>query len=220
MNKEEILSAYQYRHACKEFDAERTIPEEDVAFILETARLSPSSFGFEPWSFIVLQNQDIRSKLLPITWGAQKQLPTASHYVVLLARTKAGMLPESDYIQSIMKETQKLPPEVVERKGSIYRNFLENDFKIMGNERAMFEWSCRQAYIALGNMMTSAAMIGIDSCPVEGFDKDGAEHILREAGAMEGDEFGIACMVAFGYRKNEPRPKTRQSMERLVRWVR
>lgn len=68
--KEQILAAYRFRHACKEFDSEKKISDADFQFILETGRLSPSSFGFEPWKFIVLQNPRIREKLLPVTWGA------------------------------------------------------------------------------------------------------------------------------------------------------
>ncbi|WNF04870.1 NAD(P)H-dependent oxidoreductase [Brevibacillus borstelensis] len=220
MNKEQILEAYRFRHACKEFDPGRKISEEDFAFVLETGRLSPSSFGFEPWKFVVLQNQDIREKLLPVTWGAQRSLPTASHFVIILGRTKEDLLADSPYIQHIMKDVQQLPPEVVQRKGEIYHNFMEHDFHLLDNERAMFEWASRQCYIALGNMMTAAAQIGIDSCPIEGFDKDKVEQVLREIGVMEDGHFGIACMVAFGYRVQEPREKTRRPIEEVAQWVR
>lgn len=219
MEKTEILDAYRFRHACKEFDATRKISDEDFGFILETARLSPSSFGFEPWRFVVLQNADIREKLRLITWGAQKTLPTASHFVLILARTKAGLAPDSPYIRSIMEDVQQLPAEIVERKSAVYRKFLETDFDIWNNERAVFEWAARQTYIALGNMMTAAAMIGIDSCPVEGFEKEPAEALLREEGILRGEEFGLACMVAFGYRANEPRAKTRRTIDQVADWV-
>jgi nitroreductase len=218
--KEQILEAYRFRHACKEFDATKSISKEDFDFILETGRLSPSSFGFEPWKFLVVQNMDLRTKLLPVTWGAQKQLPTASHYVIILARTKPSMVAESEYIQHMMKDVQKLPPEVVQKKGEVYHRFLESDFDLLQNERVMFEWACRQTYIALGNMMTAAAQIGIDSCPIEGFDKEKVEGILREEGILTDDQFGISCMVAFGYRKNPPRDKTRQPIDQVVEWIR
>lgn len=217
--KEQILAAYQFRHACKEFDSEKKISEDDFRFILETGHLSPSSFGFEPWKFVVLQNPHLREKLLPVTWGAQKQLPTASHFVIILARTQKEMVADAPHIQNMMKHVQKLPEEVQVGKGNVYHKFLESDFKLLDNERAMFEWSCRQTYIALGNMMTAAAQIGIDSCPIEGFDKDQVEQILQEEGILAKDRFGVACMVAFGYRVREPREKTRQSLEQVVQWV-
>ncbi|WP_223066023.1 NAD(P)H-dependent oxidoreductase [Paenibacillus caui] len=219
MNKQQIIDAYQFRHACKEFDSGKKISEDDFQFILETGRLSPSSFGFEPWKFIVVQNPHVREKLLPVTWGAQKQLPTSSHFVIILSRTKQEMVADSDHIQHMMKDIQQLPEEVVKGKGSVYKKFLESDFKLLDNERVTFEWACRQTYIALGNMMTAAAQIGVDSCPIEGFDKEKVEQILREEGIIDGDRFGVSCMVAFGYRVRDPREKTRQSMEQIVEWV-
>ncbi|MUT64666.1 NAD(P)H-dependent oxidoreductase [Paenibacillus sp. NEAU-GSW1] len=219
MNKSEILEAYSFRHACKRFDPAKEVSREDIEFILETGRLSPSSFGLEPWKFVVLQNKEIREKLLPVSWGAQGQLPTASYFVIALARKPAEMTANSDYIQSLWKDTRKLPPEVLEKLTANYHRFLESDFELLGNERAMFEWASRQVYIALGNMMTSAALIGIDSCPIEGFDKNKAEAILREEGVLKGDSFGIACMVAFGYRESEPRAKTRRAADDVIEWV-
>ncbi|WP_429840747.1 NAD(P)H-dependent oxidoreductase [Brevibacillus sp. FIR094] len=219
MRKDQIIEAYQFRHACKEFDSAKKITVEDFDFIMETARLSPSSFGFEPWNFLVLQDPALREKLLPVTWGAQKQLPTASHFVIVLARTKQEMAADSEYIQHIMKDTQDLPENVVQQKGSAYDHFLKNDFALFDDERVMFQWASRQTYIALGNMMTSAAMIGIDSCPIEGFAKEKVEDILAAEGLLDRERFGVACMVAFGYRKNEPRAKTRQTKEEIIRFI-
>ncbi|AZK48449.1 NAD(P)H-dependent oxidoreductase [Paenibacillus lentus] len=218
-SKKEILSAYQFRHATKEFDHIKKISAEDFQFILETGRLSPSSFGFEPWQFVVLQNPKIREKLLPYTWGAQKQLPTASHFVLILSRQPKDMTADSEYIQEMMKNVQQLPPQVIDMKTKFYDKFLKSDFKLQENERAMFEWGARQTYLALGNMMTAAAQIGIDSCPIEGFDKVEVERILAEEGILDLDHFGIACMVAFGYRLNEPREKTRRNAEQVVQWI-
>lgn len=219
LSKEEILDAYRFRHACKEFDPERQIPQEDFAFILETARLSPSSFGFEPWKFVVVQNPDTREKLRAHTWGAQKTLPTASHFVLILARTKAELMDDSDYIQSIMKDVQQLPPETMTNKGRVYRKFLESDFKLLGREDAVEDWAGKQTYIALGNMMTAAALIGIDSCPIEGFELDPINQVLKEEGINDGERFHLVCMVAFGYRVRDPRAKTRRELSEIVEWI-
>lgn len=220
MNKEELLQAHRSRHACKEFDNTRKISEEDFAFILETGRLSPSSFGFEPWQFVVLQNKQIREKLLPVTWGGQRQIPTASHFVLLLTRTNEDMMPNSEHILHMLRDVRKVPQDIVDGMMDRYLKFLESDFKLIANERAMFEWLCRQTYLALSNMMTAAAQIGIDSCPIEGFDKDKVEAILQEEGILDREHFGLACMAAFGYRLHEPRPKTRRPIEEVVNWVR
>ncbi|WP_168123142.1 NAD(P)H-dependent oxidoreductase [Paenibacillus sp. HB172176] len=218
--KASILEAFGFRHACKAFDSSKKIPQEDFGFILETARLSPSSYGFEPWRFLVLQNEALRRKLLPVVWGGQGQLPTASHLVVALARKKQAMLPDSPHVQRIMREVHHLPDAIADMLEQKYEQFLNEGFKLIENDRAMFEWACRQTYLAVGNMMTAAAQIGIDSCPMEGFDKDGVEQALREEGLLDGEEFGVACFVAFGYRKEQPaRPKSRQAMEEIVQWV-
>lgn len=219
ISKENILNAYQFRHACKEFDPTKKISKEDFEFILETARLSPSSFGFEPWRFVVLQNENIREKLRAVSWGAQRTLPTASHFVLIFSRVKESLTPESDYIQHIMKDVHQMPEEVVKGIGAAYTNFIEEEFKLNAFDELFFQWASRQSYIALGNMMTSAAMIGIDSCPIEGFDKGKAEAILREEGILTAD-FGLSCFAAFGYRAQDPhRPKSRQKTEDIIQWV-
>jgi len=216
--KETVLEAYRFRHACKEFDPARQISEDDFAFILETGRLSPSSYGFEPWKFVVLQNPEIREKLRAHTWGAQKTLPTASHFVLIFARNAGEMLDDSDYVQSIMTDVQKLPPEAAANKQRVYRKFLESDFALLGRDGAIDDWTAKQTYIALGNMMTSAALVGIDSCPIEGFEREPIERILREEGINDGSRFNLACMVAFGYRVREPRDKTRRELSEVVEW--
>lgn len=217
--KQQIIEAYHYRHACKEFDPAKKIPDEDFEFILETGRLSPSSFGFEPWKFVVVQNKTLREKLLPVTWGAQRSLPTASHFVVILARTAEDMHYDSAYLEYINKDIQKLPEEIAQWKYEAVKKFQESDFKLLESDRTLFDWASKQTYIALGNMMTAAAQIGIDSCPIEGFDKEQVEEILRSEGVIQGESFGVATMAAFGYRIQEPRPKTRQSIEQVVQWV-
>lgn len=217
ISKQDILEAFNFRHACKTFDPGRKISEEDFRFILETGRLSPSSFGYEPWRFVVIQDMNLREKLLVPTWGAKGQFPTASHVIAILVR-KEDMRPGSDYTERFMREVQKLPDEAIVRRTTFYRQFHETDFRLQ-EPRALFDWSCRQAYIALANMMSAAAMIGIDSCPIEGFNQEGAERVLTEAGLLEEGRFGLAVMVAFGYRINPQPLKTRRPMEEVVKWV-
>ena len=217
IDKQDILRAFSFRHACKTFDPARKIPEEDFRLILETGRLSPSSFGFEPWRFVVVQDIALREKLRAASWGAQGQFPTASHVIAILAR-KEDMRPGSGYTEAFMRDVQKLSDEAIARRHKFYPQFHATDFRLQ-EPRALFDWSCRQAYIALANMMTAAAMIGVDSCPIEGFNQDNAEAVLAEAGLLEDGRFGLAVMVAFGYRVNPQPVKTRQPMEQVVRWV-
>ena len=217
ISRQAILDAFNFRHACKSFDPQRTISEADFRFILETGRLSPSSFGYEPWRFLVIQDRALRDKLMTVAWGARGQFPTASHVVAILVR-QDDMRPGSEYTEGIMREVKHLPEEAIARRNAVYRTFHESDFQL-NEPRALFDWSCRQAYIALANMMTAAAMIGIDSCPIEGFSQAGADQILADAGLLEDGHFGLAVMVAFGYRINPPAAKTRQSLEQVTRWA-
>ena len=217
ISRQDIVDAFNFRHACKTFDPARKIPAEDFNLILETGRLSPSSFGYEPWRFLVIQNMALREKLLTVTWGAKGQFPSASHVIAILVR-KDDMRPGSAYTENFMRNVQKLPEEGIARRTKFYRQFHESDFRLQ-DPRALFDWGCRQAYIALGNMMTAAAMLGIDSCPIEGFNQAGAEQVLVDAGVMDPKQFGLAVMVAFGYRINPQPAKTRQAQDQVIQWV-
>jgi len=219
MRQEEILQAFRFRHATKEFAAGRTIGEEAFAFILEAGRLSPSSFGFEPWRFVVAQDQRLREQLRVHTWGGQQQIPTASHLVLILARTPREMDPQSEYLTHIMRDVQQLPEAAQGPKRERFRTFLAHDFALLDNAQALQEWVCRQTYIALGNMMTAAALVGVDSCPLEGFEKRPVEAVLDEWHLLEDGRFSLACMVAFGFRVREPRQKTRRCVDEVIRWV-
>jgi nitroreductase len=217
--RKQILEAFQFRHACKEFDPKRKITDSDFHVILEAARLSPSSFGFEPWKFLVVQNSKLREKLRPVCWGAQTQLPTASHFVIIFARKGADMNYDSDYIKMTMSGLQKSPPEIVKKRLGRLKNFQTIDFDLT-SERELFDWARMQTYIVLGNMMTSAALLGIDSCPIEGFNREQVERILVQEKVFDEKHFEISCMVAFGYRTADPKEKrTRHSPDEVAEWV-
>ena len=218
--KEEILKAYQFREATKEFRPDKKISDEDFEFILETGRLSPSLFGWEPWQFLVVQNKDLRERLKEFSWGAQTQLPTASHFVVILGRKAAEMIPGSDYFKYISREVNKLPADTEEMRLDAFGRFQQNDFDLT-DDRKIFDWVCRQTYLPFANMMTAAAQIGIDSCPIEGFKREKIEAILSEEGIIDPDKFGLAAMVAFGYKKSDLEwSKTRRTMDEVVKWAR
>jgi nitroreductase len=218
MDRKEIIEAFNFRHACKIFDRDKKISDEDFNTILEVARLSPSSFGFEPWRFIVVQDMNLREKLLPVTWGAQNILPTASHYVIILARKKPTLLYNSDYITHMMYDIHKIPEDKAEARRAKYKKFQEEDFKLLESDRAIFDWASKQTYIALGNMMSVAAMLGVDSCAVEGFEMDKIEPILRDEFGVDTKTFGVSVMVGFGYRINPQPKKTRQPLNDIVEW--
>lgn len=220
IDKQQILDAYQFRHACKEFDATRRIGDEDFDFILETARLSPSSFGLEPWKFLVVQNTELREKLRPHVWGGQKQLPTASHLLIALVRKSCFMRYDSGFVRDFMRQVQKFPEDAAQTRTQILEQFQRVDFALLDSERAINDWSGKQCYIALGNMMTAAAMIGIDSCPIEGFGQEPVQQLLTKEIGLNLEQWTVAYLLAFGYRKGAPaRAKTRQAQSDIVEWL-
>lgn len=215
----EIIDAFQFRHACKQFDPTKTVSEEDFNTILEAGRLSPSSFGFEPWKFLVVQNKSLKEKLFPVSWGAQNSFNGASHFVILLARKKVDTIYNSEYITKIMSEVQNLPEDVAHQRKSAFESFQKNDFNLLESDRAIFDWASKQTYIALANMLTAAAFLQIDSCPIEGFNIEKVEEILKNEGILDTEHFGVSVMASFGYRAKEPHEKTRQPLNSVVQWI-
>ena len=218
ISKEDILNAFQYRHATKEFDTTKKLTEEDINFILQTANLSPSSFGFEPWHFVVVQDPELRELLKPISWGAPAKLDTASHFVLGLSMKAPLIKWDAEYIMHMMKDVKQLPEDVIEMYSKFYREFQESDFDL-DTDKKLFDWASKQTYIALGNMMTAAALNGIDSCPIEGFHQGKVEAVLKEKFDIDTDKYGLSYMVAFGHRKVDPaHPKTRRNFDEVVTW--
>lgn len=219
MTHTDVLTPFQFRYACKKFNPNKIINEQDFQTILEVARLSPSSFGFEPWKFLVIERQSIKDKLAPVAWGAQRSLAGASHFVILLARKHNDVRYGSSYLEHIMNDIQKSPREVIERKSALFKEWQIKDFTVAESDRSLFDWASKQTYIALANMMTAAAMMGIDSCPIEGFNRQAVEEILIEEGVLDPQHFGVSVMAGFGYRDEEQPVKTRQALQDVVQWV-
>jgi nitroreductase len=217
--KQDILDAYHFRHATKEFDPNKKVSDEDFQFIMETGRLSPSSFGFEPWRFVVIQNPELREKIKNTAWGAYGKLPEASHFVVILARTKKDTKYDSQYLQDHFKNVKNLPEDHMAKYLEKIEQFQKVDFDLLEGNRPLYDWAGKQTYLALGNMMTAAAQIGVDSCPIEGFDINKMNSLLDEEGLLEDGRFSISVMVAFGYRVKDPAPKTRRPYEDIVKFV-
>lgn len=217
-NAVQLLQVMRDRFACKEFDPARSISDEDFGMILEAGRLAPSSFGFEPWQFLVVQDRELRLKISEVSWGARRQMPGVSHYMVIMARRPSAMDPGGEYLQkTIMADTQHMPENMIGERAAKFRDFRANDFSLDGNERAGFEWACRQCYLALENMLLMAAALGADSCPIEGFRKEKLEVLLESRGLLDRASFGVACMAAFGYAATAPkRGKTRRPLEQVV----
>lgn len=213
--KKQVRQAFDHRVAVRVYNDQK-IPKEDMDFILDCAWLSPSSIGLEPWRFIVLENEAVKKQLKEIAWGAQYQLETASHFVLAIAR-KDVRYDSENIRQSLIRRGLK-DKEILEARLKLYQTFQENDLALT-NERSLFDWAAKQTYIAMGNMMTAASMIGIDSCPIEGFHYAKANLILAQAGLIDPEKEGIANMISFGYRLRDPKhSRSRKPRQEVISW--
>lgn len=208
----ELLAALNFRYATKVFDPTRKIPSETWAAIETSLALTPSSFGLQPWKFLVVDTPEIREKLRAASWG-QPQLTDASHIVVLTVRTDLSQADVDAWI-SRLSEVQGIPLENLAPLSGMISSFTG-----AMDAPAKQAWNTRQAYIALGQLMTSAALLGIDSCPLEGISPADYDSILGLAGS--GYATAVAC--ALGYRSADDKyaamPKARFPEEMLISHV-
>ena len=191
ISNEQLNSALEWRYATKVFDATKKIPSDTWATLERALVLSPSSFGLQPYKFIIITNAAMRAKLTPATWG-QKQVVDCSHYVVFAARTALG----AEHIDAFIARTAEVRDISAESlKG--YRDMMHGSLVTGGTLSKMIpEWATRQAYIAIGNLMTSAAVLGVDACPIEGFEPDKYDDILN----LKNSGFASVVCCALGYR--------------------
>lgn len=214
-----FLQAMEFRHACKEFDHTKKIPAEDFDYILQAMHLSPSSFGLEPWKMVVVQNTDVREQIKAHAWGGQNQIPTASHFVVIMQNVGESLRYDGELFEHYLFERRKLPPEIAEKYRGFVQQFQEDDFDLLSSQRQLDDWAVRQAYIPLAQMMLAAAIQGIDSCPMEGFNRREVSKVLATACDVDPEAYQPAVLLAFGYRK-EPQPeKLRKPLSDTLQWV-
>ena len=186
---DQLLGTLQWRYATKQFDAARKIPSATWQALEESLVLTPSSFGLQPWKFLVITDPAFRFQLLTESWK-QPQVTEASHYVVLTARTDLTSEDVTAWI-ACMAEAQGV--EVATLAG--FKGVVEGFSQAM-SQQERHEWNVRQVYIALGQLMLSAAVLGIDACPMEGISREGYDQVLGLAGS--GYSTAVAC--ALGYR--------------------
>ena len=216
LTRQQALDIFRRRVSTRYYDPARKISAEDFAAILDFGRLSPSSVGSEPWKFLVIQNQGLREKIKPVAWGMQATIAEASHLVILLAKKHARY--DTPFFSELM-ERRGFTPEQRAAALERYRSFQTHDIAIADDERALFDWASKQSYIALANMLTGAAMLGIDSCAVEGMDYAAVEHILAQAGLLDPAEYGVSVAATFGYRARDIQPKPRRDAAETVVWA-
>ena len=208
--KNEFEKAMEFRHACKAFDENRKISDENMRYIMDMGRRSPSSFGMEPWKFLVITNEELKAKLRPACWN-QLQITSCSHLVVVLAaiesvRTESG-IPKKRFLRREMSDEQL----------AFYLDLYASHLKeTLSSDEKTWAWTSKQTYLAAANMMSAAAFIGIDSCPIEGFEKEAVEEIL----ALDTSKYQLSMLLPFGYRVNEQSKQLRLPYEEVVEYIR
>ena len=210
---QQLLKALNWRYATKVFDATKKIPNDTWHALEQALVLTPTSFGLQPYHFLVVQNPATRAALLPHSWN-QNQVVDCSQFVVFTARSE---MKEADVDRLIKRitEVRKIPAESL----NAYRGMMVGDVVNGARGKVAHEWATRQTYIALGNLMTAAALLGVDACPMEGIAPADYDQTLKLAGT--GYKTVVAC--ALGYRaasdKYASLAKVRFELKDLVQHV-
>jgi len=185
-----LINSLQWRYAVKQFDSQRKIPSETWDSLEQALVLSPSSYGLQPWRFLVITDPSVRERLLWVSRG-QRQVVDSSHLVVLAARTDITHADVAAWIARIAEVRQQLLDEL-----SPLGNAITNDLVTGLRHETAAEWAKHQTYLALGVFLTAAAVMGIDACPMEGFEPKGYDDILGLASLG----YSTAVIVTAGYR--------------------
>ena len=203
LSGESLLQQLNWRYATKKFDTTRQISAADWAVIEQALVLSPSSYGLQPWKFIVVTDPALKAKLRPATWN-QAQVEDCSHYVILTAKQDLTEADVDAFVARIAK-VRGVSPESL----AAYKSYMVGDLVKGPRHAVIAEWAARQAYIALGNLLTSAAVLGVDACPFEGLEPDKYDEIL----GLVGTGFHTVCACPMGYRSTDDKyastPKVR-----------
>lgn len=213
VSNETVLGALQWRYATKKFDSSKKISSADWEVLEQAMILAPSSFGLQPWRFVLVESRELREKLKAVSWG-QGQVVDASHYVVF-AQRKDLSVADVDHFVDRMVEVRGGDRAALEG----YRGFILGFHQKAVEQGWVNQWSARQVYIALGQAMATAAFMGIDTCPLEGIEPAKYDELL----GLEKDGYTALCGLAFGYRADDDKyaaaPKVRYPRNEVIRTV-
>ncbi|MBI5405993.1 NAD(P)H-dependent oxidoreductase [Candidatus Kaiserbacteria bacterium] len=183
-----IIQALTWREATRKFDTEKKLTSEQLYILVEAARLSPSSFGLQPWKLVVVSDPVVRAKLREASWN-QPQITEASQLFVFAAQMPTPELVDA-FVANI-SATRGAPVKSLAGLSQMIKGSIESK-----TEAERIEWAKKQAYLALGVTLASAAVLSIDACPMEGFDADKYDEIL---GLSERD-LHTAVIMTVGFR--------------------
>lgn len=199
----EFLEAMTHRFACKKYDTTRSIGGAQLKEILEYGRLTPTSFGLELWSFAVVRTQEKKQELFHACFD-QESVATSAVTIVVLSRTEAFANPDGELVHERGRRFPDPLPVFIDDYRPYY-DFLKAEGKLSC-------WLKSQGYLAIANMMTGAAAMGIQSCAIEGFHEEKVLQVL----ACNPNLWQVSLIATFGYPAEEERPKIRESLQDLV----
>ena len=188
VSTESLLQQLRWRYAVKKFDAQKKIDPALWTALEDSLVLSPSSFGLQPWKFFVVKNPELRKKLQPSAWN-QSQITDASHLVVFAIKKNVNVEDVRRFIDKIV-EVRGIPKESLAPYQRMMEGFATQpplDINV---------WASRQVSLALGNFLTTAAVLGVDACPMEGFDPAKFNDIL----GLEKKGYSAVVVATVGYR--------------------
>lgn len=212
MEKENFIENLNWRYATKKFDPNRKLNPETVAAILDSIQLSASSYGLQPYEVFVIEDMEIRKKLKEVSWN-QPQITDASHLLVFANYTSIDQGHINSYLENISR-TRNISRADLKGLEDMLGNTV---LKLSPEEQTI--WTAHQAYIALGNFLSAAANLRIDTCPMEGFQAEKYDEILglKEKGLT------TAVIATMGYRSEEDSmqhaPKVRKNKEELFHLI-
>ena len=206
------LAALHWRYAVKKFDPAKKIPADLWSALEQSLVLSPSSYGLQPWKFFVVETPSVREQLLPHSWG-QKQIVDASHLVVFAMKKDIGAA-DAERLVARSLAVRKLPPAALDGyKGLIVGSLAKTP------PPAIDVWMSRQVFIALGVFLTTAALLGVDTCPREGFVPEKYDEVL----GLTAKGYASRVVATAGYRAaddvNASLAKVRYPTEEIVERV-
>ena len=209
----QLLAALHWRYSVKQFDAARKISSDTWATIEDSLVLSASSFGLQPYRFLVIADPAMRAKLLPHSWG-QGQVVDASHYVVFAGRTQMSAGEIDAFIHLTATTRGQTFDSLKGLRGMMTGSILNEQF-----QKQVQSWAAAQAYIALGGLLTAAALLGVDACPMEGFVPSEYDKLLN----LPAQGYASVVCCALGYRASTDKyatlKKVRPPKSELVKIV-
>ncbi|MEM9089801.1 MAG: NAD(P)H-dependent oxidoreductase [Cyanobacteria bacterium P01_F01_bin.53] len=213
LTPEQVIQKLHWRYATANFASNKKIPEDVWHALEQSLVLAPSCYGLQPWKFVVVRNQALRHQLVKHAFN-QAKIVESSHLVVLAIKTNINVSDVAPYIDRVA-QVRQVPVSKLEKFSDAIKNYLTSPpFPLQPDK-----WSAKQVYLALGFFLYSAAMLGIDTCPIEGFVPSQFDDVL----GLSEQGYSAVVLCTAGYRSENDRsaalPKVRYETEKVVQYI-